>query len=515
MKARLLSLLMLALTMPAAGATCESLKELKLPDTKILTAQTVPAGGFTQGGSASFASLPAFCRVTGSISPTPDSDIRFEVWMPSDGWNGRFHGVGNGGFAGSISYPGLAGALARGYATASTDTGHSGGNAMFAPGHPEKVVDYGHRAIHEMTGKAKAVIRAFYGDGPKYSYFSSCSNGGRQALMEAQRYPGDYDGIIAGAPANYFTRILSGFAWNMQATMADPESYISAAKLKVIESAVVAACDAKDGVADGVLDDPRQCKFDPEVLRCREAANDDCLTDKQITALKKIYAGPRDSKGRQITAGFEPGGETGPGGWGGWITGTAPGKSQQHFFSTQAFSNMVYNNPAWDVKSFRVDEESRLADERLAGVLNATDPDLSAFRARGGRLILYHGWNDAALPARNTIDYYNSVIARLGARHAGSFMRLFMVPGMQHCAGGPGPNSFGVMVMGPKTDPEHDLTLALERWVEGGPAPEQIIASRPLPNGAKRTRPLCSYPKVARYKGTGSTDDAANFTCQR
>lgn len=516
MKTTILILFVLLFAVPAGAATCESLRDLKLPDTTIAVAQTVPAGEFAPPGSGSsgFRSLPAFCRVAGSIAPTPDSDIRFEVWLPAEGWNGRFHGIGNGGFAGSISYPGLAGALARGYATASTDTGHIGGNAAFAPGHPEKLVDYGHRAIHEMTVKAKAIVRAFYGDGPKYSYFASCSNGGRQALMEAQRYPEDYDGIIAGAPANYFTRVLTSFAWNMQATMADPESYFPSSKLRAIEAAVLAACDAKDGVTDGVLDDPRRCNFDPGVLRCNGADNDNCLSDKQIASLRKIYAGPRDAKGRQIMPGFEPGGETGPGGWGSWITGTAPGKSSQHFFSTQAFGNMVYTNPAWDVKSFRLDEDGPQASRKLAGVLDAASPDLRAFRARGGKLILYHGWNDAALQPRSTISYYQSVIKRLGERDAATFTRLFMAPGMQHCAGGPGPNSFGVMVMGPKTDPEHDLTLALERWVEGGPAPEQVIASRPLPNDGRRTRPLCAYPKVARYKGTGSTDDAASFTCQ-
>ena len=504
-----------ALAGPAKAASCESLRELKLPNTTITLAEAVAAGGFTKPpGGAAFAKLPAFCRVAGVIRPTSDSEIRFEVWMPAEGWNGRFHGIGNGGFAGSISYPGLAGALGRGYATASTDTGHTGGDASWALGHPEKIVDYGHRAVHEMTVKAKAVIAAYYGGGPKRSYFSSCSNGGRQALMEAQRYPDDYDGIIAGAPANDFTRILAGFAWNMQVTMLDSASYIAPAKLKAIEAASLASCDARDGVADGVLDDPTKCGFDPAVLRCKGAENDECLTDRQIEALRKIYAGPKNAKGRQVMAGFVPGAETGPGGWTGWITGTSPTKALQYFFSTQAFMNMVHNNPAWDYKSFRLDEDGALADAKLAPVLNATDPDLRPFQARGGKLILYHGWNDAALPAGNTINYYKGVVAKLGARRTNAFVRLFMVPGMQHCGGGPGPNQFGATVGGPVTDPEHDMTLALKKWVEDGRLPDRITATRRLSPAATRTRPLCPYPQVARYKGSGSTDDAANFSCR-
>lgn len=503
---------------PAAAATCEGLADLKLPNTTITIAQSVAAGGFTlAGATATYKELPAFCRVTGVIKPTSDSEIKFEVWMPSAGWNGKFQGIGNGGFAGSLAYFGLAGALARGYATASTDTGHSGGDASWALGHPEKIVDYGHRAIHEMTEKAKLVIRAFYGDGPKRSYFSSCSNGGRQALMEAQRYPNDYDGIIAGAPANYFTHILTGFAWNMQATLNDPASYIPASKLKAIETAALAACDGRDGVTDGVLDDPTQCRFDPAVLVCKGAESDDCLTEKQVAALKKLYAGPRNAKGEQTIPGFVPGGETGSGGWIGWITGASPTKAAQFFFSTQAFMNMVYNNPAWDYKTFDLERDGKLADEKLASVINATDPNLKAFKARGGKLILYHGWSDAALPPVNTINYFQSVTAKLGQREAGKFVRLFMVPGLQHCSGGPGPNSFGAMVTREQSDPQHDLTLALERWVEAGVAPDQIIASKRQSQDAKspvvRTRPLCPYPQVARYKGSGSTDDAANFSC--
>jgi tannase/feruloyl esterase len=502
---------------PVAAQTCERLADLKLANTTITAAQSVAAGSF--GSGAAFKDLPAFCRVTGVIKPTSDSEIKFEVWMPASGWNGKFQGVGNGGFAGSISQAALAGPLMRGYATASTDTGHSGGDASWALGHPEKIIDYGHRGVHEMTEKAKAIINAFYGAGPKHSYFASCSNGGRQALMEAQRYPNDYDGLIAGAPANYFTQTLTGFAWNMQAMMVDPASYIPSSKLKAIEAAALTACDARDGVTDGVIDDPVDCRFDPAVLLCKGAESDACLTEKQVAALKKIYSGPRNSKGEMIVPGFLPGGETGPAGWTIWITGAEPTRAAQFFFASQTERNMIHNDPAWDIKSFNLDQDSKLAEDKLAPILNATDTNLKAFKARGGKLILYHGWSDAALPPTNTIHYFNEVTAKMGRREVDSFMRLYMVPGMQHCGGGPGTDSFGAFVNAVPADAQHDLTVAIERWVEAGVAPNEIIASKRQSNDPKsavtRTRPLCPYPLVARYKDSGSTDDAANFVCAK
>jgi hypothetical protein len=270
-------------------------------------------------------------------------------------------------------------------------------------------------------------------------------------------------------------------------------------------------------VTDGVIDDPTKCSFDSSALLCKGAESDACLTDKQVAALKKVYAGPRDLKGEQIIPGFLPGGETGPGGWAGWVTGSAPSKGAQFFFATQAFINMVYNNPAWDFKTFNIDKDSKLADEKLAGNLNAIDPNLKAFRARGGKLLLYHGWSDAALPPVNTINYFQNVVAKMGQRDSDSFIRLFMVPGMQHCGGGPGPDSLGAFVTSAQSDAQHDMSVAIERWVEEGIAPDKIIASKRQgidpKNPPVRTRPLCPYPQVARYKGSGSTDDAANFVC--
>lgn len=505
--------LAVSLTLHAA-APCQTLAALKLPSTTIQLAQTVVAGGFAppSGPAALYKPLPAFCRVTGSIRPSSDSDIRFEVWMPESAWNGRFQGVGNGGYAGSLSLGAMAIPVVRGYATATTDTGHTGGDASWAAGHPEKVIDYGYRAVHEMTVTAKAVITAFYGSAPKHSYFSSCSNGGRQALMEAQRYPADYDGIIAGAPANDFTHVVAGFAWNQLAILQEPGSYIPAAKMAAVEKAVLAACDGRDGLVDGVIDNPPQCHFDPGTLLCTGAESDSCLTAPQLAALRKIYSGPKTAQGKSIFPGFLPGGESGPGGWPSWINGAAPEKAAQFFFFNQMFANMVVENPAWDYKTFRMATDLPRIEQKLNPVLNATETNLGPFLARGGKLILYHGWCDAALTALNTIDYYKKAVAKVGVKKADSSMRLYMVPGMQHCGGGPGPDQFWGL-NGTTSDAQHDLTKAIEAWVEEGRAPAEIVASKITGGKVMRTRPLCPYPQLARYKGAGSVDDAANFAC--
>jgi len=411
--------------------------------------------------------------------------------------------------------------VSRGYASASTNTGHEDANitsAAWALHHPEKIVDFGHRAIHETAVNAKAIIRAFYGEDARRSYFNSCSNGGRQALMEAQRYPGDYDGIVAGAPANYWTHLLSFAASNVKATLAEAASYIPPAKLPAIEAAALAACDASDGVKDGVIENPLTCRFDPAVLLCKSAESDSCLTQPQLTALQALYGGLKDPDGKTPFPGYSPGGEAEPGGWAVWITGNAPEKSLMFAFGTQFFKNMVFEDANWQYRSFDAVRDTKVADSKMAGAMNATDPDLGAFRKRGGKLILYHGWSDAAIPAVNTINYYQSVVAKAGAAEAGKFVRLYMVPGMQHCGGGPGPNAFGHVGAAPG-DRTHDIDAALEAWVEQSVAPDQIIASKykgaAAPGGeVVRTRPLCPYPLVAGYKGTGSTDEAANFVCK-
>ena len=503
----------------AAGTPCAELSKLALPTTTITAAEAVPAGPYTPPGNPAVGEVPAFCRVAGVIKPSEDSNIQFEVWMPASGWTGKFQGVGNGGFAGSISYSGLADAVRHGYAAASTDTGHHAGGVdmSWAAAHPERVADFGYRAIHETTDKGKAITRAFYGDAPKRSYFSSCSNGGRQALMEAQRFPGDYDGIVAGAPANYWTHLLTAAIVNSQALLADPQSFIPAGKLPAIEAATLAACDSLDGVKDGVIENPLQCHFDPAKIQCEGAESDSCLTAPQVAALRRIYDGVHNSKGDLIFPGYSPGGATGQGGWGLWITGSAPTKSLMYAFGTQFFKNAVYNDQAWDFKTLNPDRDTKVVDDTLAQRMNATDPDLSAFKKRGGKLIMYHGWSDAAIAPVNAINYYKSVLAKMGEKDSKTFVRLFMAPGMQHCAGGPGPSSFGQLGVA-QSDPRHDVSAALELWVEKGVAPEEIIATKfntgmNAASGVARTRPLCAYPKVAQWSGSGSTDDAANFTC--
>ena len=506
-----------------ARESCAGLIKLSLPEAKVISATRIapgayrpPAGAADAGSSQTFyGTLPAFCRVQITSKPSSDSNIAIEAWMPVRNWNGRFRAQGNGGFAGYIDYHDMGVDVREGFATASTDTGHTANptDAAWALHHPEKVIDFGYRAIHEMTIAAKAAIDAFYGEAPRYSYFGSCSNGGRQALMEVQRFPADYNGVIAGAPANFWSHLLTAGLSAAQALSQTPSSYIPSKKLPAIASAVNAACDAKDGVRDGVLNDPRECRFDPATLLCKGADSDSCLTARQVTALKKLYAGARDSSGRVIFPGFLPGGEEGEGGWALWITGKGPGRALLFSFVDGYFANIVYEDPQWNYKTANLDDAVEAADEKTARVLNAADPNLRAFESHGGKLIIYHGWNDPAIPALNSIDYYNAVLGKLGKNDADSFVRLYMIPGMQHCGGGPGPDSFGAPGESRQGDPRHDIQAAIQVWVEKGIAPETIVATHYDGEKVKMTRPLCAYPEEAHYKGTGNSNDAANFVC--
>jgi hypothetical protein len=509
-------------------STCEHLAQLTLSNAKVTSAGTVAAGAFPppavmnprQAGVAEFYKrVPEFCRVQVTATPSADSDVKIEVWLPTSGWNGRFEGVGNGGFAGNIDHAALALAVKGGYATAATDTGHTGTpvDATWAPGHPEKMTDFGYRAIHEMTKVGKEMTKALYGREARRAYFGSCSNGGRQALMEVQRFPEDYDGVIAGAPANYWSHLLANSIYNAQATTMPAENYIPASKLSAIAEAVNQACDAQDGVKDGVLNDPRQCRFDPGTLLCKAEESDKCLTKAQVSTLKKLYRGGKDSHGKRIFPGYLPGAEEGPGGWGLWITGQKPGQSLIFAFGVGFFSNMVYAKPGWDYQTANIDELETAADN-VAHTFNATDANLAPFQKRGGKLILYHGWNDAAISALNTMDYYESVRHTMGAATTESFVRVYMVPGMQHCAGGPGAYAFGEPGMEAPNDPRKNMRLALEKWVENGTAPGELIGTKYVEDdekkGVKMTRLLCSYPQTAKYKGSGDTNDAANFVCE-
>jgi feruloyl esterase len=513
----------------AGGNSCESLKTVSLPNTTIIVVEMVAAGPYTppafgggpppaggvagpggpggrRGGGPAAAGapagrgrgpaapplmLPAHCRVNAILKPSADSEIEMEVWMPADNWNGKFQFVGGGGWAGNISFPAMAAAVQEGYATASTDTGHKGGNALFAIGHPEKVVDFAYRAVHESTVQSKALIAKYYDRAARLSYWNGCSTGGRQGLMEAQKYPEDFDAIIAGAPANFQTHL---HAWDLVVSvpaLKDPSAAVPAAKLNALSQAAVAACDAKDGVTDGLINDPRACKFDPAVLLCKGADADNCLTAPQLESVKRVYAAAKTKSGETVFPGKEPGSETG---WGGVLAGQqAPGVSIGSF-------QVAYNDANWDAKTFDLDRDLKIVDEKVGTIINAVNPDLSAFKVHGGKLLLYHGWNDTAISPGNTINYYESVLKKMGGKQD-NFVRLFMAPGMQHCGNGPGPNQINYMG-------------TIERWRESNSAPDTLTAYHVTNNRVDMVRPLCPYPQVATYKGTGSTNDAANFVCK-
>jgi feruloyl esterase len=497
MKVSLSLFVILSFASALYSAPCETIKTINLPHTTITMAQAVPSGGFTpQGGRGAdaFKNLPAFCRVAATLTPVPDSEIKVEVWLPESGWNGKLQSVGNGAWAGTISYPAMATALAAGYATASTDTGHTGNNPNFITGHPEKVNDFGYRAVHEMTVAAKGVIAGYYGNAPKYSYWNGCSTGGRQALTEAQRYPLDYDGILAGAPAIYASRLQGMQVWASQTVHRDEASYIPPSKYPAIHNAVLEQCDALDGVKDGVLENPTVCKFDPKVLACKEGDSASCLTAPQVEAAGKLYAGPRNSKtGQPAFPGLQPGSELG------WNMLAGP---QPMSLATDVYKYLVFNNPDWDYKTINPDSDFGLAEKAIANSMDATNPNLKPFIDHGGKLVMYHGWSDPGIPPMNTVQYYKNVMDSLGgaSKTTGS-IRLFMIPGMNHCAGGNGTDKF-------------DGVAALAQWVENKKAPEQIPASHQTAGKVDRTRPLCPYPQVAAYKGSGSTDEAANFICK-
>jgi feruloyl esterase len=481
-----------------AQMPCERLRSIELRDARVTLAESVAAGAFRLPGAPAAATaptLPAFCRVAITLTPSSDSDIKADVWLPAAGWNGKLLGLGGGGFVGCTSYGAMASGLREGYAAACSDTGHEGGTANFAVGHPEKVIDFAYRAVHEMTVKAKAVVAAYYGRGARLAYWQGCSTGGRQGLMEAQRYPEDYDGIVAGAPANNQIQLC---AWRMAvmiAALRDPAKALPPSKIALLHNAVLAACDALDGVADGLLGDPRQCHFDPETLLCRAADQENCLTAGQLEMVKMAYSDARKKNGELIYRGLPPGSESG---WRMPGQATEPG-----VIDLGVFRYMAHQDPNWDWRTFDLDRDTALALER-AGFMEATDPNLSAFKARGGKLLIYHGWADGgsggAISPLNTIEYYANVLAKMGPDQSG-WLRLFMVPGMAHCGGGPGPNQFNALA-------------AVERWRESGAAPDMMLAAHVTDNRVDMTRPLCPYPQVAVYKGSGSTNDAASFGCK-
>jgi hypothetical protein len=508
-----------------AQHTCQGLMTLAYEHTTITSATDVPEGPLSGGRGGAPVIAPAHCAVHGIIRPTKDSEIHFALWIPASGWNGKYLQLGSGGWAGAINEAGLAEPVKRGYAAAATDDGHQGGlGATWAIGHPEKLTDFGYRAVHETNLQSKAIIRDLFGRAPSRSYFNGCSDGGREALMEAQRYAEDFDGIVAGAPASDWSHLFTGFVWNARALMETPSSAIPPAKLPVIQKAVLAECDAADGVRDGLVEDPRACHFDPSVLTCKGAESPECLTAPQVEALRKIYDGPENPRtGVSIFPGYARGTEAGPAGWSAWIAPASVTSSIQYGFGSSFYGHAVFEDSRWDYRSLNFDTDVAFGDQKAGTVLNATNPDLRSFRANGGKLIQYHGWGDPAISPLSSIAYYDSVRAFLDkfpdARHGASsgtqdFYRLFMVPGMGHCGGGVGANSFGNGASA-QTDPDHDILSALERWVETRVAPAKIIATGSVVGDASKvlTRPLCPYPQVARYNGTGDPNNAASFAC--
>ncbi|GAA0549992.1 feruloyl esterase [Rhizomicrobium palustre] len=485
-----------AMAAQASGFACAELKELRLENVRITAAERVepgwkyPASPFNGSLGPRAVAHSSFCRVALTI----EKEIKVEVWLP-DIWNQRFEAVGNGGLTGGINFPSMADVMRSGFATASTDTGHETPTGFFdsswVKGHPDRVENFGHRAHHLMAMNAKKIIAAYYGTGPKKSYYTGCSSGGWQGLTEAQRYPEDYDGIVAGAPAINFVRLQANafaLAWRARQI---PNSDIPYAKLSLIAKAQIAQCDAQDGVKDGFITDPRQCKFDWSKLLCKKDGGTECLTKAQIARAKTLYGPQRTPKAQKLYPGKPLG-----------ILANAPVEypAGSDPLETLMLPQALKEKPKWTATSFDPDRDLPALGKELGPILNSTNPDLSAFKARGGKLIMYHGWADNVLSPYNSIDYAANVTKKTPG--AENFLRLFMVPSMGHCGGGEGPNSF-------------DSNSAIVNWVEKSEAPDVLIATHTgADGGVTMTRPLCAEPKVAVYKGEGSTNDAANFICK-
>ena len=488
-------------TVTSSGTACSNLAALTIPSITIRSATAVAAGPFTPPGANAAMTLPAFCRVEATARPTSDSEIKFEVWIPpAEAWNGKLEGVGNGGYSGAIGYAAMALGLRRGYAVASTDTGHAGDDMKFGQSHPEKIIDWAYRSIHVMTDASKVIVRDAQGRFADRAYFVGCSSGGHQALSEAQRYPEDYDGIIAGDPANNRIRQTFGFLYSWTVThTADGRPIIPQNKLSLLTHAAVEACDALDGLKDGIIDDPRRCHFDPAKLACKSGDEAGCLTTAQVDAARKMYDGLKNPRtGEPIFTGWPRGsegfGENPIQSWGQYVMN--PAEPMRVGF----FRYFLFHDPNWDYRTIDYDRDLAFAEQKLP-FMAAVEKDLTPFRKHGGKLLMYTGWADPVVPPQDTVAYYDAVAKTNGGLdRTRDFYRFFIAPGMGHCSGGPGPNQF-------------DALTALEQWVEKSAAPEKLLASHSTNGKVDRTRPLCLYPQVARYKGTGGSDDAANFTC--
>jgi feruloyl esterase len=445
------------------------------------------------------------CLASAHISPVAGSEIRMHIWLPS-GWNEKMLGIGGAGFNGGFAAEWfvLIKPVNQGYAAVSADAGHdfAEGSGKWAFRHPEKIVDFSSRANYLAAAVGKAVVTEYYGRAARRNYFHGCSNGGRDALMMAQRHPQEYDGIVAGAPAYDWTALMSSFAVDGQTTRPVSGVNSMAPKLKLLHEAVLKQCDALDGVQDGLVSDPTKCRFDPAVLQCKSAAQPNCLSKAEVTAAQAIYRGVRTGDGKSIMSGFPPGSELQ------WATWFAKPESEAAASAQEFYRYFVYNDEQWDGSRFDVNRDYPVAKRSMGKVMDATDPDLRPFARHGGKLLMYHGWEDPAIPAGNSIRYFEAARRALGDQ-AGE-IRLFMVPGLAHCFGGDGPNAL-------------DALSALDAWVESGKPPERLISSKPenfalallgTPTKVLQTRPVCAWPKSPQYKGAGAVDLASSFICR-
>jgi feruloyl esterase len=492
----------------ANAATCDSLGSLSLRNTTITLVQTVSAGSFTAparggqpgGRGQQFNDLPEFCRVQATLRPSSDSDIKMELWMPAAAsWNGKLRGTGNGGLGGGagVNVGALANGVRRGYATAGNNTGHDG-DSSYAIDHPEKIKDFGHRSAHEMTVASKAIIRAFYGTDARSSYMAEGGGGTIAALSAAQRYPADYDTIAVTGMSSYLTRHTFGQMWIWQATHKDAASFIPPEKYPVLHQAALDACDALDGVKDGIIGDVARCTFDPAVTLCKGADAPTCLTAPQVEAAKKIYAGPHNPRtGEEIYSPLYPGSELG---WAQLAGGDVPLGIPVEFFKYY-----VFRDPAWDYKTRPINFDSDVTASNRADIqpVNAVDPDLSKFFARGGKLLLVDGWADTAVPPKVAINYYNAVVKKLGAQNVKQSMRFFMVPGMGHGPGTNGAENFNF-----------DALSLIEQWHEQNKAPDQLIVQHYKDGRQIGTRLVCQFPQVAVYKGSGDAENSTSYSCK-
>ncbi len=510
---------------PASAATrCDDLKRARIPNTTVTIAAAIGGGDYTTSDKVVRQHLPPFCRVVASVHDAPDSHIVVEMWLPQTGWAGVFHANGNGGYGGDLSnsYDGLEAGVKRGYASAATDMGTAPSTPLDGDplvGHPRKWQDWGLLSTHVMSVVGKNIVAAFYGRKPGHAYYTGCSTGGQEGLIEAERYPDDFDGIIAGAPVVNRTHLHTAFVWDYRAANLQDGHKLSSDKLALLHGAVLAACRSEKAAAsDPFLADPARCPFDPASLACKGANSSGCLTQAEVQTATAFYQGPRNGRtGQMIYRGWPVGSELG---WLNWSFLETPIPPTEPAFDG-LFKWVKGRN--WNWRDFDFDKDQAAVDATLGAEVNgATIADLSGFQRYGGKLILFHGLADSIVNPYETISFYEKAAGKLGGIASTSrFARLFLVPGMAHCSRGDGPNAFNSSIYGgprpPVTDANHDVFTALARWVEQGEAPEEIVATKFVDNdqakGIAMQRPLCPYPQQARYKGAGDQNDAGNFAC--